>query len=83
MGTGPFIFADYTPGVEIRLARNPDYFKAGLPYLDEVVFQVIPEPSSQSIALEAGVAILVWPASTWPSTARPNGRLCSGHAGYS
>lgn len=59
-GTGPFIFSGYTPGVEIRLARNPNYFKAGLPYLDEVVFQVIPEPSSQIIALEAGTVDFVW-----------------------
>jgi peptide/nickel transport system substrate-binding protein len=60
VGTGPFIFSSYTPGVEIRLARNPNYFKAGLPYLDEVVFQVIPEPSSQIIALEAGAVDYVW-----------------------
>jgi peptide/nickel transport system substrate-binding protein len=60
VGTGPFVFSDYTPGVEIRLARNANYFKTGLPYLDEVVFQVIPEPSSQIIALEAGAVDFVW-----------------------
>jgi peptide/nickel transport system substrate-binding protein len=34
MGTGPFKFKSYTPGVEFRAERNPHYWKPGLPYLD-------------------------------------------------
>ena len=29
IGTGPFKFVSYTKGTEIRLARNPSYFKPG------------------------------------------------------
>src|SRR5215510_14262167 len=35
IGTGPFKFVAYRKGAEIRLARNPSYFKPGLPYLDD------------------------------------------------
>lgn len=60
VGTGPFVFDAYTAGVEIRLKRNENYFKAGLPHLDEVVFRIIPEASTQIQALEAGEVDYVW-----------------------
>jgi peptide/nickel transport system substrate-binding protein len=34
VGTGPFRFATWTPGVDFTAQRNPDYFKEKLPYLD-------------------------------------------------
>src|SRR5215831_10789005 len=34
VGTGPFKFKSYTPGVEFRAERNPHYWKPSLPYLD-------------------------------------------------
>src|SRR6266705_486585 len=34
IGTGPFKFKAYTPGVDFRAERNPHYWKPGLPYLD-------------------------------------------------
>ena len=34
LGTGPFKFKSYIPGVEFRAERNPHYWKPGLPYLD-------------------------------------------------
>jgi peptide/nickel transport system substrate-binding protein len=54
VGTGPFAFESYTPGSEIRLKANRDYFKEELPYLDTVVLRVIPDPGNQVVALEAG-----------------------------
>ncbi|REK38685.1 MAG: ABC transporter substrate-binding protein [Actinobacteria bacterium] len=60
IGTGPFRFVSYEPDSEIRLEKNPDYFKDGLPYLDEVVMRVIPEAGSQVIALEAGDVDWLW-----------------------
>lgn len=52
VGTGPFVFGAYTKGAEIRMTRNPEYFKEGLPYLDEIVMRIIPEQSGQVLALE-------------------------------
>ena len=34
MGSGPFKFAGYEIGQSIKGVRNPDYYHAGLPYLD-------------------------------------------------
>jgi peptide/nickel transport system substrate-binding protein len=60
IGTGPFRFVSYTPESEIRLERNPDYFVEGSPSFDELVMRVIPDPSSQVIALEAGEVDWLW-----------------------
>jgi peptide/nickel transport system substrate-binding protein len=37
MGSGPFKFADYETGQSIKGERNPDFYAAGLPYLDGFV----------------------------------------------
>lgn len=34
VGTGPFRLAEWQYGQELRLERNPHYFREGLPYLD-------------------------------------------------
>ncbi|MGH7321316.1 MAG: ABC transporter substrate-binding protein [Candidatus Rokuibacteriota bacterium] len=54
VGTGPFKFADWSPGDKVRLVRNPNYWKPGLPYLDELVIQVFPDQQGMVAALEAG-----------------------------
>ena len=54
IGTGPFKLAEYIKGDTIRMVRNPDYFKPGLPYLDGIVFKVIPQAATQILALEKG-----------------------------
>lgn len=54
IGTGPYKFGDYQPGSRITLVRNDSYFKPGLPYLDRVVFSIIPQPNHQVAALQRG-----------------------------
>lgn len=56
VGTGPFKFDSYRTDQQTVLVRNPDYFKAGLPYLDRLVFRVIPDSGAQTLALLAGEA---------------------------
>ncbi|MET4491208.1 ABC transporter substrate-binding protein [Bradyrhizobium sp. LA7.1] len=58
IGTGPFKFGEWKRGQYIRLVRNDDYWKPGLPYLDQIVFRVIPDAASRRIALESGEAQL-------------------------
>ena len=60
IGTGPFKFVSYAKGTEIRLARNPSYFKPGLPYLDSLVMRIIPDLSVQVLALENGEVDFLW-----------------------
>lgn len=40
IGTGPFSFVSYKPQESISLAKNPDYWQTGLPYLDSVEFKI-------------------------------------------
>lgn len=54
VGTGPFILEEYLPGQRTLLSKNPDYWDEGKPYLDEVVFQLIPDPSTRAEALKSG-----------------------------
>lgn len=54
IGTGPFVFKEWKRGAYIRLERNPHYWKKDLPYLDAVVFHVIPDAASRAAAFERG-----------------------------
>ncbi len=54
IGTGPFVFSEVKPGELIRLTKNPNYWGEGEPYLDEVVFQVLPDAAARAAALESG-----------------------------
>lgn len=54
VGTGPFKFGDYKPGEYYRLDRNPDYWDSGKPYLDRIIYRVLPDAATKAAALEAG-----------------------------
>jgi len=54
IGTGPFVFIDWVSGQAITLSRNPNYWQAGQPYLDGVVFRPIVEPSTRIVELQSG-----------------------------
>ena len=46
IGTGPFKFVEYKPNQWLKLDRNPDYWKPGLPYLDGIEYTIIPNRST-------------------------------------
>ena len=54
IGTGPFKFVEYVKGSHVALEKNPDYHFKGQPYLDRLIFQIVPNPSARAIALEKG-----------------------------
>lgn len=54
VGTGPFRFKSWTRGASIVYERNPDYWDAGKPYIDALVYKVIPDPAARSAAFETG-----------------------------
>jgi ABC-type transport system substrate-binding protein len=54
LGTGPFRFDHWTPGQEIVLKRNADYWQKGKPYLDEIDYELSFNPSTAFLKLEAG-----------------------------
>jgi peptide/nickel transport system substrate-binding protein len=54
VGTGPFKLGEWARGSHIVLSRNPDYWKPGRPYLDRIVYKVIPDGGARVAALETG-----------------------------
>ncbi|MEP9369446.1 ABC transporter substrate-binding protein [Xanthobacter sp. VNH20] len=54
VGTGPFVFKEWSRGNYIVLERNPNYWDKTKPYLDKVIFKVIPDAAARAAALEKG-----------------------------
>ncbi len=53
IGAGPFRLASWEPGTKLTLTASDTYFE-GRPYLDEVVYRIIPDPSTMFLELKAG-----------------------------
>jgi ABC-type transport system substrate-binding protein len=53
-GTGPFSVTEFRPNEIVRLKKNPNYWQRGLPYLDEIIFRVVPDINTRATMLEAG-----------------------------
>ncbi|MFI5342475.1 MAG: ABC transporter substrate-binding protein, partial [Candidatus Methylomirabilales bacterium] len=53
VGLGPFKFVKWVKGSELILAKNPDYYEKGKPYLDKVVYKVMPEGAARDVAFRA------------------------------
>ncbi|MFP5320063.1 MAG: ABC transporter substrate-binding protein [Acidimicrobiia bacterium] len=59
VGTGPFKFVSADAN-EIRMDRNPDYFRQGQPYLDAIVGRFIPDQGTKTLALQNGEIDWAW-----------------------
>jgi len=53
-GTGPFLCKEFSPGVRSIAARNPNYWKEGKPYLDQIEYFSIQDETARINALLAG-----------------------------
>jgi len=51
VGTGPFKLVEFKPNSNLMLARNPDYWEKGAPYLDQINFVSIPNSASMLVGL--------------------------------
>jgi peptide/nickel transport system substrate-binding protein len=54
IGTGPFKFAEWRVNEYLKVERNPDYWRKGLPYLDELTFRPVPEGNTRVNGLTSG-----------------------------
>jgi peptide/nickel transport system substrate-binding protein len=61
IGTGPFKFVEFKPNERITVARNPDYWKKGRPYLDAIEYTIIPNRSTAVLAFIAGKFDMTFP----------------------
>jgi len=62
IGTGPFRFLEWVTDERITVEANPKYFE-GKPYLDRIIYRIIPDPSlTEMELLTRGIdAYSVWP----------------------
>ena len=61
VGTGPFVLDTFDKFERIRLKRNPNYWKAGLPYLDGIEFTVVASRSAALLSFVAGRYDMTFP----------------------
>ncbi len=54
VGTGAFSLAEWTIGQRLIFAKNDDYWRNGLPYLDQITFEVGQEPIVALLRLQNG-----------------------------
>lgn len=54
VGTGPFQFESYSPGSEMVVSKNENYWKEGVPYLDQVTFRFQSDNQSALMSMRAG-----------------------------
>jgi len=60
IGTGPFQVVQWVPGDRVIFKKFPDYFRKGLPYLDGVILQRMPDSPAMIVNLEAGALDLAY-----------------------
>jgi len=61
IGTGPFRFVEFKPSEYIHLAKNPDYWKPGRPYLDAIEYTIVPNRATAILAFAAGQFDMTFP----------------------
>ncbi len=54
VGTGPFVLAEHKPGEFYRLTKNETYWDDGKPYLDQILYRVMPDAGAKAAGLETG-----------------------------
>ena len=64
VGTGPYRLAEWRTNEFLRLERNPDYWRAPGPWLDSVVFRVLPDPLTLRLAFETRM-VDFWGVDPW------------------
>ncbi len=53
-GTGPFVFGSFSPGESSLFTRNPNYWREGEPYVDELEIRSIADDTARFEGLNGG-----------------------------
>jgi peptide/nickel transport system substrate-binding protein len=54
VGSGPFTFVEWVRNQHVKVAKNPNYYKPGLPLLDGVEFLPTPDENQKIVLLQTG-----------------------------
>ena len=66
VGTGPFVYQNWQPNNHFTCTRNPNYWRQGLPYLDQITLRPIPDTIQREATLKTGGVDMI--GSTDPNT---------------
>ncbi|MBO0756355.1 MAG: ABC transporter substrate-binding protein [Bradyrhizobiaceae bacterium] len=61
IGTGPFKFVEMKQNESIKLVKNSDYWKKGVPYLDGIEYTIIQNRATAVLAFVAGKVDVTFP----------------------
>lgn len=65
VAAGPFVVAEWNSGENIVMTRNPHYYLNGQPYLDGLIFAIMPDAGAQVAMMAQGEAqVQLWPGET-------------------
>jgi ABC-type transport system substrate-binding protein len=53
IGSGPFVFDKFEPGISVSGKKNPNYYRKGEPHVDDFVAMIIPDTATQLAALRS------------------------------
>ena len=67
IGTGPYKFVEFKQNESIKLERNENYWKKGLPYLDGIEFTIISNRATAVLAFVAGKVDMTFPTEMTPA----------------
>ena len=62
VGTGPFKLTEFKMNESIKLVKNTDYWKKGLPYLDGIEYTIIPDRSTRMLSFVSGRFDMTFPS---------------------
>ncbi len=65
ISAGPFVVSEWIAGDSIVMERNPSYYLKDQPYLDHLIFKIVPDPAMQITMMAKGEAqVQLWPGET-------------------
>jgi len=62
VSAGPFLVSEWNAGDTIVMTRNPNYYLPGQPYLDGLIFKIVPDTGAQVAMMAQGEGhVQLWP----------------------
>jgi peptide/nickel transport system substrate-binding protein len=60
VSSGPFKVSERVPGSHITVVKNPNYYQAGRPYLDKIIFNIVTDQNTILTAFQSGQIDASW-----------------------
>jgi peptide/nickel transport system substrate-binding protein len=61
LSTGPYMLEEWVQGDHLTLVRNPNYYQAGKPHIDQVIIRIVPEqPVRKTLMVQGDADLNFW-----------------------